>query len=115
MHVNDFETDNKFNFKQKNLILNSIRKFINIFNESIKIELSAEHFFDFSLNKFLKKDVINTENLFKIDNSIISSLTAEIDRFSTPLIGSDALIKIVIFLLKKKNQILFYDEKVCFF
>lgn len=114
----------KLDIKRKQLILNSIRKFISIFNESIEIELSAEHFFDFSLVEFFEKNSINnlkntnnslTKNLFKIDSSIISALTAEIDRFSMPSIGSDALIKIVLFLSKEPNQILFLDEKVFIF
>lgn len=125
VHDSDLKNEENFDINRKYLIFESIRKFVNIFNESIEVELSAEHFFDFSLTQFLEqhsrngkvKDLpeiedLTSKNLLKIDNSIASSLTAEIDRFSTPLISSDALIKIVLFLPSKTKQILFFNEKV---
>lgn len=125
VHDSDLKNEENFDINRKYLIFESIRKFVNIFNESIEVELSAEHFFDFSLTQFLEqhsrngkvKDLpeiedLTSKNLLKIDNSIASSLTAEIDRFSTPLISSDVLIKIVLFLPSKTKQILFFNEKV---
>lgn len=108
-------------------LLNNVRKFAGIFHDNLQLNISAEHFWDFSLTDFLLNHRLDKEerskylhlseesrkpreNVLIINNAQVPALTTEIDRLSTPPIGSEPLVKVVVFYSDKTIQ--FFDKEV---
>ncbi|KAI1732711.1 phosphatidylinositol-glycan biosynthesis class S protein [Ditylenchus destructor] len=108
-------------------LLNNVRKFAGIFHDNLQLNISAEHFWDFSLTDFLLNHLSDKEekskylhlsdksgkpreNVLIINNAQVPALTTEIDRLSTPPIGSEPLVKVVVFYSDKTVQ--FFDNEM---